>query len=106
MSLKRHQRKSQHRPEAEEKKKNKQLAEAKREVHQLRRKIARLQKQVERDISMGPYVEPDEPQPEATIAVTPLNGCSKCGQPVKMIHLAHNNKTLSVCQSCGAKELK
>lgn len=106
MSLKRHQRKSQHRPEAEEKKKNKQLAEAKREVHQLRRKIARLQKQVEREVSMGPYIEPDSPQPETTITVTPNGGCSQCGHPVKTVYLAHNQKTLSVCQSCGAKELR
>jgi hypothetical protein len=106
VSLKRHQRKSQHRPEAEEKKKNKQLADAKREVHQLRRKIARLQKQVEHEISMGPYIEPDEPQPESTITVTPIAGCTKCGHPIKTVYLSHNRKTLSVCQGCGAKELK
>lgn len=96
----------QHRPEAEEKKKNKELAEAKREIHQLKRKMARLQKQVEREISMGPYIEPDEPTPEVTVTVTVPNGCPKCGQPTKSVFLSHNRKTLTVCSSCGSKELK
>jgi len=97
----------QHRPEAEEKKKNKELAEAKREIHQLKRKMARLQKQAERAVSMGAqYSEPDEPTPEATVTVTVPNGCPKCGQPTKSVYLSHNKKTLTVCSSCGSKELK
>lgn len=104
MAKKRSIHRNQHRPEAEEKKRNRQLAEAKREVHKLRRQVARLQKEASR------VPEPPEESPAtlATTDTTPTTNlcevCPSCAErglhePVRYVDLG--SRTLKVCEKCG-----
>lgn len=93
---------TQHREQTEEKKKNKLLAETKRENHQLKRQISRLQKTIQKILDqtgveheetkgIGPFFE--------TLA------CPDCQQPnLTTIQLPFGN--MIVCKGCGYRSKK
>lgn len=97
MSKKRSTRKTQHRPEAEDKKRNRQLAEAKREVHHLRRQVARLQKEVAKTTSF----EPAEESPIIKALVELRECCPVCNEVESFRVVELGPRKLKVCGKCA-----
>jgi len=89
-------RSTQHREQKEEKKRNKLLAETKRENHQLKRQISRLQKAIQKILDKTEVAEDLEGFPKRP---DPLE-CPDCKQTsVSVIRLPFGN--MLVCKECG-----
>lgn len=101
MSKKRSARKTQHRPEAEDKKRNRQLAEAKREVHQLRRQVARLQKEVVKTTSF----EPAEESPMVKAPVELRECCPACNEVESFKVMELGPRKFKVCGKCAYRRV-
>lgn len=97
-------RQQQHRPEAEEKKRNKLLAEVKSENQHLRKQIARLQKRIEK-LMQSPVIEEIDPEP--AIKLPPLVGCVSCKAIGSITEFKIPSGTiLQTCTSCGHRTRK
>jgi hypothetical protein len=91
----------QHKPESEEKKKNKLLSELKKQVQQLKRKNGRLQKAVNQRIHFQESAEDNDPVPLEIPASGPK--CSACGASNITSLVLPSGKTLNVCKECKHK---
>lgn len=88
---------TQHRPQSDEKTRNKLLATLKQENHQLKRQISRLQKTLTKVLNAAGTQYEDDQQVEFK---NPLLECPDCKQPsIKSIQLPFGN--MLVCMTCG-----
>jgi formylmethanofuran dehydrogenase subunit E len=92
----------QHKPS--DKENNKELAEVKRENQQLKRKIAKLQKQLQKLMDLSLEVAVEEPIKIENVENPDISKCQSCGS-VSLRTVSLPNGTLNVCKDCGKKEL-
>lgn len=87
-----------HRPKREERK-TRELADIKRENNQLRRTVAKLQREIERlELTEAPDLEPREADP-AALAVK----CEKCGSENTSVITTPSGKKVIGCKDCASR---
>lgn len=92
----------QHRPEAEEKTRNKLLSDLKKENHQLRKTVSKLQKRLTKmmeSMDLATIMEEEDVQPMTTAPV----GCPQCQSPT-LVEVQLPFGVLKACKSCGYRK--
>jgi hypothetical protein len=94
-------RKSQNKVERDERVKNKQVSDLRRENHQLKRKISKLQSRLAQVVDTVSGVEVDA-EPEPLVIPEPI-GCPQCGG--NLTHVSLPFGTLIGCK-CGFRKME
>jgi hypothetical protein len=108
------QRQVQHRPDRE-KARGRELAEANKEIRQLKRLVSRQQKTIRKmenergitveleEASPEPTTPRGEPQPVVLESQRDDDSCSKCGGTVWTTFTTPGGKTIKGCKNCKAR---
>jgi len=94
-------RQQQHRETRETRKQNQLLAELKKENQQLRRKIARVQKQLQKAVEIRAQTEPDSETEEVRALQSP--DCPVC-RAENLTHVQLPFGVLICCKKCGFRK--
>jgi hypothetical protein len=84
---------------ATEESKTKLIAELKKENHQLQRKVAKLQKYLQKALDSSAFVKEEEVTDEPQTPVN-TNGCPNCGSSLVSSLKLPSGATIRACKNC------